>query len=493
MVVGVIGQQEKREAKFWAKFKSPILVKEFASVTSVHFSATKPHDFAVTSSTRVQVYSSSTHSIKKTISRFKDVAYSGNIRSDGKLLVAGDQTGLVQIFDLNSRAILRSMSGHADAVKVARFSPNHSQIVSASDDRTVRVWDLASQTAVAVFSEHEDHVRTAAVSQDNPHLIISGSYDHTVRLWDLRMKSCPMKIDAGAPVESVLFLPSSSLLASSSSNRLKIWNLLGGGSIFQNLSNHQKTVTSICLDGSQTRLLSGSLDHQVKVYNLKDYRVLHSMKYPASILSLAMSPDDTHLVVGMTSGLLSIRQRVLKTQDIASAQTRKDKLGGDLVYLGGGLPYKRQDDVKVESKRLKKLRPYQKMLKQFQYGKALDQVLETKQTPTIVVGLLEELVYRNALPTALGGRDDIALESITRFLVKHISNPRYSKLLISVTSLILDMYGPVIGQSTIIDELFVKLRRKVQMEMELQEKFSEIMGFLQSVLVCSLPQVGELH
>lgn len=42
----------------------PVLVKEFASVTSVHFSPVKPHDFAVTSSTRVQIYSTQTNSVR---------------------------------------------------------------------------------------------------------------------------------------------------------------------------------------------------------------------------------------------------------------------------------------------------------------------------------------------------------------------------------------------------------------------------------------------
>lgn len=92
--------------------QSPIVIKEYASVTSINFSPVSPYDFAVTSSTRVQVYSSKTHQPKKTISRFKDIAYSGSFRQDGKLIVAGDATGMIQMFDVGSRAILRSFKGH---------------------------------------------------------------------------------------------------------------------------------------------------------------------------------------------------------------------------------------------------------------------------------------------------------------------------------------------------------------------------------------------
>ena len=76
------------------------------------FPPVAPYNFAVTSSTRVQIYSSKTHRPKKTISRFNDTAYSACFREDGKLIVAGDATGVVQLFDINSRAILRKFDDH---------------------------------------------------------------------------------------------------------------------------------------------------------------------------------------------------------------------------------------------------------------------------------------------------------------------------------------------------------------------------------------------
>ena len=75
-------------------------MKEFAPVTSIDFCPVAPHDFAVTNSTRVQIYSPHTNTVRKTISRFKDIAYSGTFRNDGKLLVAGGETGIIQVSHL---------------------------------------------------------------------------------------------------------------------------------------------------------------------------------------------------------------------------------------------------------------------------------------------------------------------------------------------------------------------------------------------------------
>ena len=46
---------------------------------------------------QIQVYSGITNQVKKTISRFKEVAYSGCFRHDGKLLAAGSEVGVVKV------------------------------------------------------------------------------------------------------------------------------------------------------------------------------------------------------------------------------------------------------------------------------------------------------------------------------------------------------------------------------------------------------------
>jgi U3 small nucleolar RNA-associated protein 15 len=62
---------------------------------------------------QVQLYSSVTNEVRKSLSRFQEVAYSGHFRHDGQLLVAGSEGGVVKVFDCGSRAILRQFKGHA--------------------------------------------------------------------------------------------------------------------------------------------------------------------------------------------------------------------------------------------------------------------------------------------------------------------------------------------------------------------------------------------
>lgn len=63
------------------------------------------------------------------------------------------------------------------------------------------------------------------------------------------------------------------VIFASSRIRAQVWDVVGGGRLLHSLSNHQKTVTCLCLDGTGSRLLSGGLDRHVKIYNLQNFKV----------------------------------------------------------------------------------------------------------------------------------------------------------------------------------------------------------------------------
>ena len=48
----------------------------------------------------------------KSFTKFRECAYSGIFRDDGKVIVGGDEEGNVSLFDVNSRTQLRSFKAH---------------------------------------------------------------------------------------------------------------------------------------------------------------------------------------------------------------------------------------------------------------------------------------------------------------------------------------------------------------------------------------------
>ncbi|EPY50525.1 U3 snoRNP protein Utp15 [Schizosaccharomyces cryophilus OY26] len=467
------------ENKFWRSFKVPVVAKEYSAVSNIHFSAESPHDFAVTSGTRVQIYGASSRSVKKTIARFKDIAYSGNIRKDGKLLIAGDATGLVQIFDLSTRSILRSLNLHQFPVQVTKFCPySQTSFLSGSDDKTVKVWDLATGEAHHDLQGHEDYVRAAEWLSATR--LVSSGYDGTVRLWDTRLAQPEvMSFNHGDSVDAILPLQSGSTIVSAGGPYVKVWDLVAGKSTAaKTLTNHQKSVTCLGTNSDNTRLLSGGLDGHVKVYDVADWKVVHGIKYSAPILSLGLSPDDRNLVVGMTNGALSQRTRRVNKQPttktpfllgVGSAfgvvQRKKD------VYKG------ENDEFYVEEVRRKRLRPFDKALKTFNYGDALDSSLENG-SPILVITMLIELLHVGGLRIALSNRDDLSLSPLLKFLRKYIQDPRFTDVLAIVANTVLDIYGIALGGSVMVESAISKFREKVEQEVVISQKANELVGML---------------
>ena len=293
-------------------------------------------------------------------------------RSDGALLATGERNGSIQIFDANSRAVLRSLNGHLAAVNFIGFNQDKIHLVSASDDKTVRLWDIPSQNSIMTYDEHNDYIKTAAVSSS---LIFSGSYDQTVKVWDPRINKSVHTWNVNSPVEDFQLLPGDGLLGVAAGSAVHIFDVRGGktGYLLSSLVNHSKTVTSVALNGSKTHLLSGSLDHSIKVYTLKDYKVIHSFKYSAPIMSLAMNSNDSSFVVGTSNGILAIKNMPIKQKTEIIQKIR----GGTVAHFKRGSAYKgEEEDISISYSRIKRLAPYDRYLKSFQYGAALDSVLE---------------------------------------------------------------------------------------------------------------------
>ncbi|OCL02311.1 U3 small nucleolar RNA-associated protein-like protein 15 [Glonium stellatum] len=513
------------EQKYWQSFSNQLLLPSQHSNPITHISfpppltslttTPPPEIFAVTSGNRVQIFSSRTRKLLKTISRFNvdDVAHSGNIRRDGRILVAGGDSGAIQAFDVNSRAILKTWKEHKLPVWVTNWHPSElTTLMSTSDDTTVRLWDLPSDASTTTFLGHQDYVRCGSFMPGQAErLVVSGSYDQTVRLWDPRVggKSV-MVFKHSAAVEAVLPLPSGTTVLAASDNQVAVLDLVAAKPM-QLLRNHQKTVTSLALASNGTRLLSGGLDGHVKIFETSAWNVVAGFKCPSPILSLNVissgsSREDRHLVIGMQSGLLSVKTRLSGQQKVQAREREKemqaliegkieeyDKKRGKKRGRGWEKRTRGKDytgegaDIVIDGNARGKIKtgsPWERALRKGQYEKALDLVLEST-TPTHrqeIITLLTALRHRSALRTALKGRDEVTLQPVLKWLNKAIGDPRIIRLTSDVSLMVLDIYSEQLGQSAEIDTLVERLRERVLDNVEVSQLAWSTQGMLEMLM-----------
>ncbi|KAL8950332.1 MAG: hypothetical protein Q9222_003618 [Ikaeria aurantiellina] len=507
------------EQTYWKTFKSQKLYPSTSNNPITYISnppaptntAIQPSDyFAVTSGRQAQLFSIKKRKAEKQFQRFQDVAHSAEIRRDGRVLVAGDESGAIQVFDVHSRAILKTWKEHKQPVWTTRFSPTeNTTLMSACDDRTVRLWDLPAQESVTTFRGHQDYVRSGAFMQgQGAGLLVTGSYDQAVRIWDPRTPSTAvMTFKHAAPIETVLPMPSGTTMLAAADNQIAVLDLIAARPV-QMIQNHQKTVTSLCLASNNTRLVSGGLDGHLKVFETSAWNVVFGSKYPSPILSLAVigagtTREDRHLAVGMQSGVLSLKTRLSGQEKVKEREREKEMqalIEGKIEDYDKKVSKKRgrgwekrlrgRDftgegaDIIIEGNadgKRKKIKPWERLLRKGKYPEALDEVLKNNQLPDTVT-LLTALRHRSALRTALSGRDDVSLQPILKWVSTHITNPRYVSLCVDIGLQVLDLYSSHMGESQDVDRLVKRLHQNVGHQVERAQQSWKTKGMLDMIL-----------
>ncbi|KAI4164146.1 MAG: hypothetical protein LQ342_002110 [Letrouitia transgressa] len=505
------------EQTYWRTFKTQKLFPSPSSNPVTYISSpqapssalTTPSDhFAVTTGRTVQLFSIRNRKLVKSINRFSDIAHGAEIRRDGRVLVAGDETGAIQVFDVHSRAILKTWKEHKQPVWMTKFSPNEmTSLMSGSDDKTVRLWDLPAQESVTTFRGHQDYVRTGAFMPGQASgLFLSGSYDQTVRLWDPRKPAgaAAMTFKHVAPVESVLPMPSGTTILAAADNLISVLDLVAARPL-HNIQNHQKTVTSLCLASRDTRLVSGALDGHMKVFETASWNVVFGSKYSSPILSLAVvsagaTREDRHVAVGLQSGVLSLKTRLSGAQKVKEREREKemqamiegrieefDKKKAKKRGRGWEKRFRGRDftgegaDIIIggeDRRKPKKLRRWETLLRRGKYAESLDEVLQPGVARSEQVTLLTALRHRSALRTALAGRDDVSLQPVFKWLCRYIMTPQHVSLCVDMGLQILDLYSSHMGESQEIDRLMARLHSIVRKEVLRAQQAWQTIGML---------------
>jgi U3 small nucleolar RNA-associated protein 15 len=422
---------------------------------------------------------------------------------DGQRILAAGDDGTLRVFDLkqhNEGNAILECRGHGDAI------------------RAVQMWQSSSSSAPSST--------TAGRSPRQQHperWVATGSYDHTVRLWNVdtaadqvvkegsasiqlpsdNQDRCLAVLDHGAPVQALQWLKSThpdvpAWLVSAGGTQLKVWNVRSGQCVFTMQAQHRKTITALLQmrrlnmdsDTVMMRLLTAGLDGLIRIHEWNaatgELRFLHGLKLSDGlpITALACSPGGDRFAIGTTDGTVLVRQVDYQNPSTTTRKKRPPQVGTYSFFQRGQSVPAAADDVVVgqqDSKRAKKLKPFDDALRQFRYGDALDDVLATR-SPDAVIAVLEELSKRHGLVNALSNRDEETLEPVLSFIVRYITKPEYCSLLIGVSDLILDIYGDVAGQSDTIDELFLKLKRRIMDEVRVQKLLCRLSGQIDAAM-----------
>lgn len=449
------------------------MVKEFGAIDYIDFCKVEPYNFAVTCSVRVQVYNPITKLVAKNFSKFQENAYGGTFREDGRLLVAGDEQGNVKLFDTSSKHMLRLFKGHSSAVHRTFFTPDLQYITSFSDDKTVKLWDISTEKEVSSYEEHKDYIRAGCVNPTSSNIVASGGYDNIINVYDFRTQNTVFSVDHGCSVESLLFLPSGGVLISAGGTEIRVWDAIAGGKLLAKFSQHHKTITCLQIGSNGKRLFSGGLDRHVKIYDVGTYQPVHTLTFPNSVLSLGVAPNDQSVVAGMVDGLISIQNMeddVKKSPTLETAE-KKEIIQADVDHEIAEIPEKFKEAH------------YDHWLRKYEYVKCLEYVLKPFVIAHTTVSVLQELIQRKGLQRAILGKKHTFSLKLCRFISKHITEQRYTNVLIDVANILLDCYKDSMHELTgDLGKHMIFLSNVIQKEITLTTDLCELQGGLETLI-----------
>ena len=187
-----------------------------------------------------------------------------------------------------------------EEINLIALCPYGELVASGSWKGSISVWSVLTSEVVKKL-ELGSGVHSIAFSPINEHLIAFGTYDGAVQLWDFTNDE-PIEIESHIGlVNSVVFSPSDGKhIASGSEDKIiHICNIEREEIAVSLLIGHEDAVLTVAYSPDGTRLVSGSWDNTVRIWNSRTGDLLSILNvHSHSVDSVAYSFDGARIVSG---------------------------------------------------------------------------------------------------------------------------------------------------------------------------------------------------
>ncbi len=251
------------------------------------------------------------------------------LSSDGNELLTGSMDNNIKLWDIASGEILRQYPKQDYPITSLCFSPDNTTFLSGDLNNSLKLWDKTKGTGVKKFFGHTSPIFSLSfISNSN---ILSSSWDCTTRLWDINSGNQirVYKTDSISVVDKWLYAQLGSSILSpdkkyfASNIDYNSWNNLNTeygirkpeidiidlytGQTYRRLIGHEKTVTAINFSNAENKLVSGSDDKTVILWDIMNSSPIKVLKgHLDGITSVSFSNNDSIILSSSTDNTVKL-------------------------------------------------------------------------------------------------------------------------------------------------------------------------------------------
>eukprot|EP00730_Choanoeca_flexa_P017115 TRINITY_DN8199_c0_g1_i1.p1 TRINITY_DN8199_c0_g1~~TRINITY_DN8199_c0_g1_i1.p1 ORF type:complete len:783 (+),score=105.33 TRINITY_DN8199_c0_g1_i1:72-2420(+) len=195
---------------------------------------------------------------------------------------------------------LLSITGHIGPVMAVGWSCDGQTFATSSKDKTTRIYESRSETPIATLRGHSERVNSLAFSPKDSNVIATASRDKTIKLFKAASGSLIRTLRGHAgEVYSIAFSPDGGKLVSGSADcNVIIWDV-NRATILKKLLGHTQPVLSVAFSTAGRRLVaSGGEDGVLKIWNGNTGAVFRNYGgHGDAITAIKFCPLDHNVVV----------------------------------------------------------------------------------------------------------------------------------------------------------------------------------------------------
>ena len=244
--------------RWWALPVVPArqLLAQVPAVAEIAVSADRAATLVGAGEAGVVVITNETGAVERTLAGQDGAVTSVALKPDASLAGAGTANGAVQLWNVADGSVLNSFRGHAGAVSAVLLGSQPGQIYSAGVDGTIRSWQVPPDPRA--FVDRQGLVAAIAFSADKSRVAIA----------------MPVQERAGILIREV-----------------------ASGKVLFELLGHQAPVTALAFDATGNKVVSGSADKTLRVWDLADakFAEIASFEHPGPVTAVSFNKDATQV------------------------------------------------------------------------------------------------------------------------------------------------------------------------------------------------------